>query len=195
METPPAPSQLSKSNGTRNIVLAVIAVITVALLFLVTWLGLVFVFLEIVAAAFYYRRTRCVQCGARGQIENVGTQEIGRVQGFDIFNRQETASSRGRDNYGRRTTSTSVISRQERAPSVRITYRTFYECKNCHNRTYVDSTKVEEDFSRSGNEVTKEIHDTKVVEREVLKVPCKYCRSLVDPVRNATCPSCGGRLV
>ena len=195
METGPALSQDSKSNRTRSIAIGGIALVTVALLFLVTWLGVVHVFFEIGAAAFYFHREECVKCGVRGQIENMGTREVGRVQGFDIFNIRETASSRGRDSYGRQTTSRSVINRQERAPSVRITYRTFYECKNCHNRTHLDFMQVQEDFTRSGNEVTKEIHNTQVIEREVLRLPCKYCRSLVDPVRNTTCPSCGARLV
>ena len=177
-----------------KVILGIIAA-TVAFLFLITWVGAVLVFFEIVAAAIYYGRQKCTNCGARGQIVCAGTQEVGHVKGFDIFNRQDTAATRTRDNQGRPITSHSVINRQERAPSVHITYRTFYECKNCHNRTYVDSAKVEEDFTRSGNEVTREVYNTKVVEREVLKVPCKYCHTLVDPIRNGTCPNCGGKIV
>jgi rubrerythrin len=61
-------------------------------------------------------------------------------------------------------------------------------------------TKVtkHEDFSRSGNDATKDIEtrqETKLIEREVVKVPCKYCGTLVDPVRNEKCPSCGGRIM
>ena len=172
-----------------------ILVVTVALLFLITWVGAIVLFWEVVAAVIYYSRQKCTNCGARGQIVKAGTQEVGRVKGFDIFNRQETATTRTYDGEGRPSTSNTVINRQERAPSVRITYRTFYECKKCHNRTYVDSTRIEEDFTRSGNEVTKEVYNTKVIEREVLKVPCKYCHNLVDPLRNGTCPNCGGKII
>ena len=63
METGLALSQVSKSNRTRNIAIGVIALVTVALLFLVTWLGVVLVFFELVAAAFYYHREQCVKCG------------------------------------------------------------------------------------------------------------------------------------
>lgn len=33
-----------------------------------------------------------------------------------------------------------------------------------------------------------------VVQREILKVPCKYCGMLIDPVRDSKCPSCGANL-
>ncbi len=36
--------------------------------------------------------------------------------------------------------------------------------------------------------------ETKIIEREVVKIPCKYCGTLVDPVRNEKCPNCGARL-
>lgn len=28
-------------------------------------------------------------------------------------------------------------------------------------------------------------------ERDAVKIPCKYCEALVDPVRDKTCPNCG----
>ncbi len=181
---------------TRNAYLLLFLVIfTVALFIISFWSGVFVLFVEIIAAAFYFHRPQCPKCGARGQIVNAGSQEVGRVNAFDIFDRKDTTSTRYFDNQGNPSTARSTTYRQERAPSIRVTYRTFYECKNCHNRTYSDSVKVYEDFSRSGNEVTKEIYNTKVVEREVLKVPCKYCRSLIDPVTNTYCPSCGGRLL
>jgi hypothetical protein len=33
-----------------------------------------------------------------------------------------------------------------------------------------------------------------VIQREVIKIPCRYCGMLVDPVRDAKCPSCGANL-
>jgi len=30
-----------------------------------------------------------------------------------------------------------------------------------------------------------------VVEEEIVKVPCKFCGALVDPVRDKACPNCG----
>ena len=35
---------------------------------------------------------------------------------------------------------------------------------------------------------------TIVIEKEVVKIPCKYCRALFDPYRNNTCPQCGAPL-
>jgi predicted transcriptional regulator len=33
-----------------------------------------------------------------------------------------------------------------------------------------------------------------VIQREVVKVPCSYCGMLLDPMRDAVCPSCGANL-
>lgn len=33
-----------------------------------------------------------------------------------------------------------------------------------------------------------------IVEREVLKIPCKFCGNLIDPVRDTKCPSCGATI-
>lgn len=33
-----------------------------------------------------------------------------------------------------------------------------------------------------------------VVEREVLKIPCKFCGNLIDPIRDTKCPSCGANI-
>ncbi|MCP8316297.1 MAG: hypothetical protein H3Z52_06460 [archaeon] len=35
---------------------------------------------------------------------------------------------------------------------------------------------------------------TIVIQKEVLKIPCKYCGELVDPMVNSRCPRCGGRI-
>ena len=32
-----------------------------------------------------------------------------------------------------------------------------------------------------------------VVEREIVKIPCKYCGNLIDPARDDRCPRCGAR--
>ena len=32
-----------------------------------------------------------------------------------------------------------------------------------------------------------------IVEREVVKIPCKYCGNLIDPARDDRCPRCGAR--
>ena len=33
-----------------------------------------------------------------------------------------------------------------------------------------------------------------IIQREVVRIPCKYCGALVDPIRNSTCPHCGAKL-
>ncbi|MFI5450317.1 MAG: hypothetical protein ACHQ03_11205 [Candidatus Bathyarchaeia archaeon] len=35
---------------------------------------------------------------------------------------------------------------------------------------------------------------TVIVEKEVVRIPCKYCNTLIDAFRNNTCPNCGAPL-
>ena len=30
-----------------------------------------------------------------------------------------------------------------------------------------------------------------IIQREVVKIPCKYCKTLIDPIRGKTCQNCG----
>jgi Ca2+/Na+ antiporter len=30
-----------------------------------------------------------------------------------------------------------------------------------------------------------------IIERDVVRIPCKYCKTLVDPVHDKVCPNCG----
>ena len=30
-----------------------------------------------------------------------------------------------------------------------------------------------------------------IIQREVVKIPCKYCKTLIDPLRDKSCPNCG----
>jgi hypothetical protein len=32
---------------------------------------------------------------------------------------------------------------------------------------------------------------TMIVEKEVVRIPCKYCGNMIDAFRNSTCPKCG----
>jgi uncharacterized OB-fold protein len=57
---------------------------------------------------------------------------------------------------------------------------------------YRDAVTQVEDFSRSGHEqAPTTVKETTVIQKEVLKVPCKYCGTLLDPVRERYCTSCG----
>ncbi|MGA2875596.1 MAG: hypothetical protein ABSE82_08665 [Nitrososphaerales archaeon] len=50
---------------------------------------------------------------------------------------------------------------------------------------------------RSGNHIYGEMPDEPavqretIIQREVVKIPCKYCKTLMDPVRDKACPNCG----
>jgi hypothetical protein len=40
---------------------------------------------------------------------------------------------------------------------------------------------------RTDAQVSKET----IIQKEVVRIPCKYCNTLLDPVNDATCPNCG----
>ena len=52
-------------------------------------------------------------------------------------------------------------------------------------------TEVVSSEGRSGQVTAVETNT--VVEREIVKIPCKYCGNLIDPVRDDRCPRCGAR--
>jgi rubrerythrin len=37
--------------------------------------------------------------------------------------------------------------------------------------------------------------ETTIIQREVVKIPCKYCGTLVDPVQDQKCPNCGAAVI
>ena len=48
-------------------------------------------------------------------------------------------------------------------------------------------------WDSSVNEMPQEsaIQRETIIQREVVKIPCKYCKTLIDPVRDKVCPNCG----
>ena len=182
---------------TSTIALLSILAITAVLLVFDAALGALFVFLEIIVAIGYLTRKKCSNCGARGTIKFTGSQIVDQRQGYGIVTRRDQIRSRNRQ-YGRNDqVETTVVERQERVPTVTETTRSLYECSKCENRTYVDRVSNHEDFSRSVNEPTRIIRNTheKVIEREVVRVPCSYCGVLLDPVRDQFCQKCGAKVV
>ena len=78
----------------------------------------------------------------------------------------------------------SLVQRQERVPVVKTITRISYKCANCQQ--FVGSKNFysqEEDFGPTQQQT--------VVQREVLRIPCRYCKTLLDPIREKTCPHCG----
>ena len=55
-------------------------------------------------------------------------------------------------------------------------------------------SKINEVVSAAhGSEQATSVATNTVIEREVIKIPCKYCGNLIDPVRDDRCPRCGAR--
>jgi len=154
-------------------------------------LGVLILIGLIVAGAVYYGRSKCGRCGARGTISLGGTEVVSSVPGFGIVTRTDTITTDKHRSSGS-SNEVSQVKRQERVPTVTNTVRTYYKCSSCANTTYRDTVTQVEDFSRSGNEQTQTmVKETTVIQKEVLKVPCKYCGTLLDPVRERYCTSCG----
>lgn len=134
------------------------------------------------------RDPKCTYCGKRGKIVFERSEIVRRESAYGLVTRTESVTKRKRGSSGSDARELTEIKRQERVPVVNTTTRYFYTCKNCQKWWYKDYTTQSEDFSRPD---TPPPSPAVIVQKEVLKIPCKYCRTLVDPVLNKTCPSCG----
>lgn len=171
--------------------LGVVVLVMVVSFYFVPALGVLILVGLIVAGAVYYGRPKCGRCGARGTISQSGTEVVSSVPGFGIVTRTDIVTTDKRRSSGSGK-EVSQVKRQERVPTVTNTVRTYYKCSKCANTTYKDKISQVEDFSRSGHDQAPTVvKETTVIQKEVLKVPCKYCGTLLDPVRDRYCPSCG----
>ena len=169
----------------------VVLVMLVSFIF-VPALGVLILIGLIVAGAVYYGRPKCGRCGARGTVFQSGTEVVRSVPGFGLVTRTDTITTDKHRSSGASSNEVSQVKRQERVPTMTNTVRTYYKCSSCANTTYRDTVTQVEDFSRSGNEQAPTmVKETTVIQKEVLKVPCKYCGTLLDPVQERYCTSCG----
>jgi len=138
---------------------------------------------------------KCSFCSTKGEIVYLGWQKIKVEHGFGVVVRQQTSTVSKRDVRGRRYTENAVTKRQERVPVVRTTFRYHYECGSCRNAWANDKIVEEEDFSPPSQQQPIVRESNTVYTKEVLRVPCKYCGTLLDPIQNKTCPQCGGKII
>lgn len=128
------------------------------------------------------RRLKCPNCRTRGRLAPIRSELLKEQRGFGLVTRADRIQTqRGRQQEN------TVIRRQERVPMIRRTVRTFYKCGACSAESWVDRTTEAEDFSPPQPEIRT------VIERQVVKIPCKYCRNLISPDENR-CSYCGGKL-
>jgi hypothetical protein len=154
-------------------------------------LGVGFILLALIAAGFYFGRPKCGYCGARGQIRQTGSEVVKQEPAYGVVTRTDTITKNKQRSDGTSYEEVTHVNRQERVPTLRVTTRKHYQCANCRNTWFKDNLSEVEDFSRREQ---KEPGQTVVIQREVVKIPCKYCGMLVDPIRDAKCPSCGANL-
>lgn len=169
----------------------IFAAVVLASLVLDPALGAVLVVIALIGCAFYFSRPKCAKCGRRGTILPNGTVVTNRMPGFGLVTRTDTVTDRGQSSDGTTTTSVKEVHRQERVPTVTVTTRHLYKCTACGNETFKDVVSQTEDFTRSGQEPVQPTVIQKETVKEVLRVPCKYCGTLLDPISDRRCPSCG----
>ena len=171
---------------TTTTIVGVVVIITLILLVFSPGYGILLLLALLIAGGYYFARPKCNYCGARGQIQTTGSNVESRIPAYGIVTRTDTITKNKRRSDGTTYQEETKIKRQER-----VTTRTYYRCANCNNKWYKDTVGEVEDFSR---EPPKDPGKTLILEREIVKVPCRYCGMLVDPVRDAKCPSCGANL-
>ncbi len=174
-----------------TLILAVAAVLTLIIFLISPGYGIVLIFVELLAGGVYYARPQCTYCGARGQIQRTGSFVVSRVPAYGVVTRTDTVTKNRRRSDGTSYKEETQINRQERVPTLRLTTRDLYQCAKCSNKWSKDHQTEVEDFTR---ETPKDPNKTVIIEREVVKVPCRYCGMLIDLVRDAKCPSCGANL-
>lgn len=163
-----------------------------ASLFWISWgLTVLGVLLIILALAWkfeiwYWFGEKCPACRRGGTIREVSRQIVAQQRGFGITTRTEKHTGY----VGRQPTSTTV-QRQERVPTVTSTVQVNYVCRVCRKPAYKQYVTQQEDFSPTTTAPTTFVRE---VHREILKVPCKYCGTLLDPVRQQHCASCGAKV-
>jgi len=172
--------------------LVVLLAAAVVLYYLSPTVFFIVLFIGVLYAVGYYRREKCPSCGSRGTIALDSSEVLKTERAYGIVTRTDTTTNRRRDNQGKIVNEKSTTEREERAPIVRTTSRDYYKCSKCGHSYSSESVDEEEDFAREEEPGGKQ---TVIIEREVAKVPCKYCGTLSDPVRNSTCPKCGAKLL
>jgi DNA-directed RNA polymerase subunit RPC12/RpoP len=133
---------------------------------------------------------KCPHCGTKGEIKYIGWKRTNEEHGYGIVTRTQTESRVRKGTDGNGITEDVTVERQERAPVVRRTYTRLYRCMRCTKSWTKDKTTEEEDFSPP-RPLEK---STVVVTKEVMKIPCRYCGALLDPVQNSLCPRCGAKI-
>lgn len=155
----------------------------------VSWL-LSIAFLVLAALAFYYLSPKCDKCGARFSYRRVGSYVEDRERGYGIVTRSEVTNKKSRDGDGNVRYESETTKRQERAPVVRTTTRYDYTCAKCGNVKSKRKTRQQEDFSPR-EEATPQ---TVIIQKEVVKVPCRYCGTLNEIATQSNCTKCGAPL-
>ena len=133
---------------------------------------------------------KCSYCGTKGEIKYVGWKKTNEEHGYGIVTRTQTESRVRKGTDGNRIKENVTVQRQERAPVVRRTHRHLYQCMRCNRSWTKDETKETEDFSPPPPLEKSTI----VVTKEVMKIQCRYCGALLDPVESSLCPRCGAKI-
>ncbi len=148
-------------------------------------------FLLLAVLAYYYTRPRCPSCGARGTTKLSGTEVIKQERAFGIITRKETVTKKKTDASGQAVNEDIVRKREERAPVLRTTTRYNYACSRCGRATFKDVVTQAEDFSRTEEPPPGQ---TVIIQKEIVKVPCKFCGTLNEIATAKTCSNCGAAL-
>jgi predicted RNA-binding Zn-ribbon protein involved in translation (DUF1610 family) len=137
----------------------------------------------------------CPKCGTVGAYQYNAHTRDSRTEG--IVRRKSTRISSGLGYGGRPSSDYSTEEREERAPVIRTTTYMKWECSACgyhENKEDIVGVDEVEDFERPIYQPERIVATNRVIERERMRIPCRFCGVYVDPLANRTCPNCGAAL-
>lgn len=132
---------------------------------------------------------KCPTCHWPWTLKESSRSIVNQERGFGLVSRMEA-----RRGYVGDVETGEIVERQERVPFVTSTIQISYICSHCSHSSSKQYVEKKEDFSAAASApptLIREVH--REVRREVLRIPCPYCGTLVDPIRERKCPNCGAR--
>ncbi len=132
---------------------------------------------------------KCPNCQKRGHSKFLNAEVISRTPGYATVVRK----TKSRDSLGN---VVQTIERPEQIYVTRIKTHNNCHCRNCDAEWYTESEEQREGADAVQKQESVIVKERKLIkEKEVIRIPCRYCKFLSDPVRDRKCSNCGAPIL